>query len=77
MRKKADFVQKVIELDESIREIGALDGLYEELVKAAPEGKRDADVKKDEARFARDRILKLSLHAKNLIASIESHETLK
>jgi hypothetical protein len=73
----SDFARKVIELDESMREISALDTLYDELVTSAPDTKRETESKKDEARFARERILKLSLHAKNLLASIESHETLK
>jgi hypothetical protein len=74
---RSDFELKVVQLDESMREIGSLAALYEELVSASPESKRDIAVKRDEAKFARERMLKLSLHAKNVLSKLESDETLK
>ncbi len=71
------FNQKVIEVDESMREMAALDELYTELLSSKPADEKELGIKKDEAKFARDRILKLSLHVKNLVADLESHETLK
>ena len=75
--RSEDFAMKIVELDETMREISALEGLYDDLVSSSPESKSEVEVKKEEARFARERMLKLSLHAKNLLASMESHETLK
>lgn len=75
--RHADFAQKVIEMDESMREISSLDELYNELTSARPADKRETEIKREEAKFARERILKLSLHVKNLLASLESHESLK
>ncbi|MBW2964051.1 hypothetical protein KY363_01200 [Candidatus Woesearchaeota archaeon] len=71
------FAQKAIEIDESLREIAALDDLYDDLVRSQPENRHELEIKRDEARFARERMLKLSLHVKNLLASLESKETIK
>jgi hypothetical protein len=75
--KRENFTRDVISVDESMREIASLDELYNELLRSKPSDKRELDMKKDEAKFARERILKLSLHIKNLVAKLESHETLK
>ena len=72
-----DLARKMIELDESMREISSLEELYNDLVGSAPASEKELELRKDEAKFARDRILKLSLHAKNLLSTIESKETLK
>jgi hypothetical protein len=72
-----DFEQKVVEIDESVREIGALDELYTGAIHSRPETGKELESKKEEAKFARDRILKLSLHVKNLLKNLEAHETLK
>lgn len=77
MRDKDGFTKDVIALDESMREIASLDELYNELLRSRASDKNELDMKKDEAKFARERILKLSLHIKNLVAKLESHETLK
>lgn len=71
------FAQKAIEIDESLREIAALDDLYDDLVRSEPANRHELEIKKDEAVFARERMLKLSLHVKNLLASLESRETIK
>ncbi|MBW2996713.1 hypothetical protein KY349_00060 [Candidatus Woesearchaeota archaeon] len=75
--RKAGFAQKIITVDESMREIESLAELYDELLASRPADKRVLNTKKDEAKFARDRILKLSLHVKNLLANMESQEPLK
>jgi hypothetical protein len=75
--RKAEFTKKIITIDESMREIESLAELYDELLASKPKDKRELDTKKEEARFARERILKLSLHVKHLLARVESHETLK
>jgi len=77
MMSRKDFTHKVVELDESMREVASLDELYNDLVRSRPGSARELEAKKDEAKFARERILKLSLHAKNLVRKMESHETLK
>jgi hypothetical protein len=74
--KKADFTKKVIMVDESVREIASLDELYNELLSSKPADKKELTIKKEEAKFARERILKLSLHIKNLVSNMESDETL-
>jgi hypothetical protein len=71
------LAQKIIELDESMREIAALGELYKDIVDSKPADEKELELRKDEAKFARDRILKLSLHAKNLLGTIESQEPLK
>ena len=75
--KKFDLTSKIVTIDESMREIASLAELYDELLASRPGSKNELDVKKDEAKFARDRMLKLSLHAKNLLASVESHESVR
>ncbi len=75
--KDSLFAQKVIELDESFREIAALDELYGDIVHSTPASKQELETKKEEAKFAKERMLKLSLHAKNLLASIEASERLR
>jgi hypothetical protein len=77
MNKKADFSKNVITIDESMREIASLDELYNDLVTAKPKDEKELAIKKEEAKFARERILKLSLHVKNLLTKLESHEALK
>jgi hypothetical protein len=72
-----DFLKRMVEMDESMREIASLDELYNELVSTGSKDERELSVRKEEAMFARERMLKLSLHVKNLIAGMESEETLK
>ncbi len=67
--------EKLIELDESMREIEGLADLYENLVGESAKDRRDLDIRQEEARFARDRLLRLSLHIKNLLDVIESEES--
>ncbi|MFC1723311.1 hypothetical protein ACFL0V_04180 [Nanoarchaeota archaeon] len=63
--------KKLAELDESFREIESLADLYEGLVgEAAP--REELGVRREEARFVRDRLLRLSLHAKHLTEKIET-----
>ena len=76
MQKKFDFTEKIVTIDESFREMASLDELYNELLGSAAKDDKELMVKKEEAKFARDRILKLSLHVKNLVANLESDETL-
>jgi hypothetical protein len=71
------FARAVVEIDESMREIAALDELYSELVASRPGNKRELAVRKEEAKFARERMLKLSLHVKHRLTKLESHETLR
>ncbi len=75
--KQEDMANYIIEVDESMREIAALDELYTEFISSSPESDRELKVKQDEAKFARDRILRLSMHVKNRLDRIESHEKLK
>ncbi|MBW2967708.1 hypothetical protein KY362_04425 [Candidatus Woesearchaeota archaeon] len=70
-RVKAEASERLLAIDESLREIASLDELYAELV-GSEAGSRDLDIKREEARFARDRLLRLSLHVKNLLAELES-----
>ena len=77
MTGRDTFTKQVIQVDESMREIASLDELYNELVESKPGNKNELEVKKDEARFARERMLKLSMHVKNLVKKLESHEHLK
>lgn len=77
MTTRDDFTDQVIQIDESMREIASLDELYNELVASKPSDTKELEVKKDEARFARERMLKLSMHVKNLVKKLESHEHLK
>ncbi len=74
---REEFTDHVIQIDESMREIASLDELYNELISSKPGNHKELEVKKDEARFARERILKLSMHVKNLVKKLESHEHLK
>ena len=74
---KKEFSNTVLQMDESMREIAALDELYEELLKSRPEDEKELTSKLDEAKFARDRLLRLSLHVKHLLARAESAETLR
>jgi hypothetical protein len=71
MKRKIELTKELVNIDESVREIASLAELYDELLESAPKGKRELDLKKDEAKFARDRILKLSLHVKNEAARVE------
>ena len=79
--KKANTGKKVsqylIQLDESFREIAALDELYDDIVNSNVGNKKKADMRCDEAKFARDRLLRLSLHVKHLIAEVEKEEQVK
>jgi hypothetical protein len=73
----AGSAEKLIEIDESLREISSLDELYNELIASQPGDEREFSVRLDEAKFARERILKLSLHVKNLIGTLEPGEVVK
>ncbi|MBU2561787.1 MAG: hypothetical protein KKD17_05815 [Nanoarchaeota archaeon] len=77
MSRAEDLSRHIIELDESMREIASLDELYNELVSSRAKDRKELTVKREEAVFARERILKLSLHVKNLLTKLESHEALK
>jgi len=74
---RSDFTKYAIELDESMREIAALDELYSEITGSGISDDKELALKKDEARFARERMLKLSLHVKNLLAKMESGEKIE
>ncbi|HII72070.1 TPA: hypothetical protein HA265_04920, partial [Candidatus Woesearchaeota archaeon] len=39
--------------------------------------KQDQDIRQEEAKFARDRLLRLSLHVKNVVEKIEAHGLLE
>ncbi|MBN1544351.1 hypothetical protein JW898_02710 [Candidatus Woesearchaeota archaeon] len=77
MSRSEDISRQIIELDESMREIASLDELYSELVSSGSRDGKELAVRKEEAAFARERMLKLSLHVKNLLTKLESHEALK
>jgi hypothetical protein len=77
MKTDHDLLKGVVAIDESMREMASLDELYDELIAAGAKDERELSVRKDEAMFARERILKLSLHVKNILGDIESEETLK
>lgn len=64
--------QELAEVDESFREIEGLADLYESLVEEEATDKTDLEIREEEARFARDRLLRLSLHVKNVIEKIET-----
>lgn len=72
MKRKTDPAKELINVDESVREIASLAELYDELFASAPKSRKDLDTRRDEARFARDRILRLSLHVKNEVDRLES-----
>ena len=72
-----DLARRMIEIDESLREISSLDELYAELVNSRPGDERERSLKLDEAKFARERILKLSLHVKNLLGNVEAVDPVK
>ena len=74
---RSDFTKYVIEIDESMREIAALDELYGDITGSSISEDKELTLKKDEAKFARERMLKLSLHVKNLLAKIESGEKIE
>ncbi len=64
--------KKLIEIDESFREIEGLADLYEGLVEEEAGDKQDLDIRKEEAKFARDRLLRISLHVKNQLERIQT-----
>ena len=70
--KNTALEQKFAEIDESFREMEGLADLYEGLVGEGATDKIDLDIRKEEAKFARDRLLRLSLHAKNIIERIQT-----
>jgi hypothetical protein len=72
--REDDFNRHIIEMDESLREIASLDELYKELNEQSQE--KDL-MKKHEAKYARERMLKLSLHVKHLAEKMASHEHLR
>ncbi|MBI5880534.1 hypothetical protein HZB90_00215 [archaeon] len=76
-QSSADVAKRMIEIDESLREISSLDELYAELVNSKPGDERERSLKLDEAKFAGERILKLSLHVKNLLGNVEAGEPIK
>jgi len=76
-QSSADIANRMIEIDESLREISSLDELYAELVNSKPADERERSLKLDEAKFARERILKLSLHVKNLLGNVEAVDVIK
>jgi hypothetical protein len=74
---QSGLLKDIVAIDESMREIAALDDLYSEIISSGANDARDLSVKKEEAMFARERVLKLSLHVKNLLGEIEPEEKLK
>ena len=62
-------VKELVKIDESMVEIEALHNRYEELVSGP--GKEDIADRQLEAKFIRERILRLSLNAKNTLAMLE------
>jgi hypothetical protein len=72
--KKQDFMTMVVSIDESMREILSLDELYTDLAASRPATEAEADSVKEQAKFAKERILRLSLHVKNLLRKAEAQE---
>lgn len=72
--QRQDFTNKVITIDESMREISALDELYNELIASKPATELEAESIREQARFARERMLRLSLHIKNILQKAEAQE---
>lgn len=72
--KKQDFTQRIISIDESVRELAALDELYTELISSKPSTELEVQSVKEQAKFAKERMLRLSLHVKNLLQKAESYE---
>lgn len=68
------FNKYIIEMDESLREIASLDELYKELNE---QNQEKNPMRRHEAKYARERMLKLSLHVKHLVEKIASHERLR
>ncbi|NQU78998.1 hypothetical protein HQ545_04480 [Candidatus Woesearchaeota archaeon] len=65
------FRERMLSIDESMREISALDELYEDIVNAGVDSNEDIIVRKEEAKFAKERMLKLSLHVKHMLEGLE------
>jgi hypothetical protein len=76
MDKQKDLTQEIITIDESMREMTSLAELYEDLLKTTPKSDAEAASIKEQASFARERILKLSLHVKNTLELAKTQERL-
>jgi hypothetical protein len=74
--KRHDFSMKVIEAKESVLELSSLDELYSSLVSCSTKDENEKRLRTEEAKFARERMLKLSLHVKNLLSNLEKEENL-
>ena len=72
--KKEDFTKKVVTIDESMREIASLDELYNDLLTSKPKTDAETESVKEQAKFARERMLRLSLHVKNILQKAEAQE---
>lgn len=57
-----------------MKEIALVAELYESTLEKPPRSKEEAEARALEARFARERMLKLSLHARHLITELEAKD---
>ena len=54
-------------IKQSVQEITALDEIYSDIISSKINNSSELELKQEEAKFARNRILKLSLNLKNII----------
>ena len=61
---------------QSMVKISSLSDIYSDLVESRPK-KEEAEQKRIEAEYARDQVLKLSLHVKHILQDVERKEKIK
>ncbi|MFC1753045.1 hypothetical protein ACFL96_06580 [Thermoproteota archaeon] len=63
-------------IKQSMIKIASLSEIYDELISSRPK-KGEAEQKRIEAEYARDQILKLSIHVKHLLQDLERKEVVR
>jgi glutaredoxin-related protein len=60
----------LVAIDESLREISVLEELYTDMFTDS-NILQEAEIRREEAKFARERVLKLSLHIRNMVENLK------
>jgi len=70
------FDEEMSIIRQSMIKIASLSDIYDELINSRPKP-GEAEQRRIEAEYARDQILKLSMHVKHILSKMEQQEAVK
>jgi hypothetical protein len=69
--EKKRALKQIAMLEENMKEIDLIADMYESILLTPAKSEQEASAKSTEAKFARERMLKLSLHSRHLLSELE------